>query len=143
MTKNEPDRDDHHQHGGDGRHSDHRHDHYAEGHDHSGAGHIHAPANFGRAFAIGITLNTARVAAQALYGYLANSTALMADAGHNLRDVLCGCLGRLRRVEARAQRTIHLRSPGLLDSRGARQRRVPAGRDRRDRLGIDPAVLES
>ena len=43
--------------------------------------------DFGRAFAIGITLNTALVVAEAVYGYLGNSTALMADAGHNLSDV--------------------------------------------------------
>src|SRR5581483_10134373 len=46
------------------------------------------PASFGRAFAIGIGLNPALVAAEAVYGYLGNSTALMADAGHNLSDVL-------------------------------------------------------
>ena len=61
------------------------HDH----HDHShGAGHVHAPADFGKAFAIGVALNTALVAAEGIYGYLGNSTALMADAGHNLSDVL-------------------------------------------------------
>jgi cobalt-zinc-cadmium efflux system protein len=71
--------DDHHDHG-------HTHDH---GHDHShGHGHVHAPANFGKAFAIGITLNSALVVAEAIYGYLGNSTALLADAGHNLSDVL-------------------------------------------------------
>ena len=65
-----------------GGHDDH-HDH----HHHAGAGHVHAPASFGKAFAIGITLNTALVVAEAVYGYLGNSTALMADAGHNLSDV--------------------------------------------------------
>lgn len=48
---------------------------------------MHAPASFGKAFAIGISLNTALVVAEAVYGYLGNSTALMADAGHNLSDV--------------------------------------------------------
>lgn len=67
-------------------HGDHAHDH---GHDHGhGHAHVHAPANFGKAFAIGITLNTALVVAEAVYGYLGNSTALLADAGHNLSDVL-------------------------------------------------------
>ena len=65
-------------------HGDHAHDH---GHDHR-HGHVHAPANFGKAFAIGISLNTALVVAEAVYGYIANSTALLADAGHNLSDVL-------------------------------------------------------
>ncbi|SFU72780.1 cation diffusion facilitator family transporter [Bradyrhizobium arachidis] len=78
-------------------HSHHHHDHAGHGHDHGhshghdhahGAGHVHAPANFGRAFAIGITLNTALVVAEAVYGYIGNSTALLADAGHNLSDVL-------------------------------------------------------
>ncbi|HEY2051416.1 MAG TPA: cation diffusion facilitator family transporter [Caulobacteraceae bacterium] len=40
------------------------------------------------AFAVGITLNTAYVAAEAVYGLLANSLSLLADAGHNLGDVL-------------------------------------------------------
>jgi cobalt-zinc-cadmium efflux system protein len=73
---------DHHDHD----HADHAHDH-GHGHDHS-HGHVHAPASFGRAFAIGITLNTALVVAEAVYGYIGNSTALLADAGHNLSDVL-------------------------------------------------------
>jgi cobalt-zinc-cadmium efflux system protein len=42
----------------------------------------------GRAFAIAIVLNTAFVGIEFFYGFLANSTALMADAGHNLSDVL-------------------------------------------------------
>ena len=75
----------------DHRHHD-RHDHGADRHDHEhdhgGLGHVHAPASFGKAFAIGIGLNTALVVAEAVYGYLGNSTALMADAGHNLSDVL-------------------------------------------------------
>lgn len=53
------------------------------GHEHS-----HAPANYGRAFAIGITLNLAFVILEVIYGRLANSLALVADAGHNLADVL-------------------------------------------------------
>ncbi|MCJ9707334.1 cation transporter, partial [Bradyrhizobium sp. SHOUNA76] len=71
-------------------HGDHAHGH-GHGHDHShghGHGHVHAPANFGKAFAIGISLNTALVVAEAVYGYIGNSTALLADAGHNLSDVL-------------------------------------------------------
>ena len=76
-----------HDHSPDHSHShDHAHDH-AHGHAH-GHGHSHAPVDFGRAFLIGISLNTAFVAVEALYGFLANSTALIADAGHNLSDVL-------------------------------------------------------
>ncbi|WP_407119080.1 cation diffusion facilitator family transporter [Bradyrhizobium sp. LMG 9283] len=68
-------------------HGHHHHDHAGHGHGH-GHSHVHAPANFGKAFAIGISLNTALVVAEAIYGYLGNSTALLADAGHNLSDVL-------------------------------------------------------
>ncbi|HVG51023.1 MAG TPA: cation diffusion facilitator family transporter [Xanthobacteraceae bacterium] len=57
-------------------------------HDHGHAGHSHAPPDFGRAFAIGITLNLAFVVIEAAYGFAANSMALVADAGHNLSDVL-------------------------------------------------------
>ncbi|MFL6729120.1 MAG: cation diffusion facilitator family transporter [Sphingomicrobium sp.] len=55
------------------------------GHDHD---HQHAPADFGRAFAIGIALNLGFVAVETVYGFVANSMSLLADAGHNLSDVL-------------------------------------------------------
>ncbi|GAB3359518.1 MULTISPECIES: cation diffusion facilitator family transporter [Giesbergeria] len=54
---------------------------------HSHSSHSHAPANFSRAFAIGIALNLAFVAIEAFYGWSINSLALLADAGHNLSDV--------------------------------------------------------
>ena len=58
-------------------------------HDHAhGHHHDHAPKDFGRAFAIGMALNLAYVAAEAFYGVAAHSLALLADAGHNLSDVL-------------------------------------------------------
>jgi len=54
-----------------------------------GSDHSHgATASFGRAFAIGIALNCAFVGAEAVAGLAANSMALLADAGHNLSDVL-------------------------------------------------------
>jgi cobalt-zinc-cadmium efflux system protein len=59
----------------------------AHSHDHA-QGHSHAPADFGRAFAIGIALNSGFVVAEAAFGFFSNSTALLADAGHNLSDVL-------------------------------------------------------
>ena len=67
------------------------HDH--RGHSHAGhAGHAHGevlePAGFGHAFAIGILLNIAFVLIEAGYGIASNSMALLADAGHNLSDVL-------------------------------------------------------
>lgn len=63
--------------------SGHSHDH---GHGHGG--HSHAPADFGNAFAIGVVLNTAFVIVEAAYGFWSGSMALVADAGHNLSDVL-------------------------------------------------------
>lgn len=50
--------------------------------------HSHAPANFNAAFAIGIGLNIVFVAIEAFYGWKINSLALLADAGHNLSDVI-------------------------------------------------------
>jgi cobalt-zinc-cadmium efflux system protein len=70
-----------HQHG----FHDHEHDH---DHHHGGIGHSHAPDTFGWAFAIGIALNIAFVFGEAIVGFVVNSTALLADAGHNLFDVL-------------------------------------------------------
>jgi cobalt-zinc-cadmium efflux system protein len=68
------------------------HDHGGhEGNDHAhggGRAHVHAPKNFGTAFAIGIALNLGFVIVEVIYGLLANSMALVADAGHNLGDVL-------------------------------------------------------
>ena len=73
----------------------HAHGHsHRDGHSHAHApghglgGHSHAPASFGRAFAIGIALNTAFVVIETVFGFYANSMALVADAGHNLSDVL-------------------------------------------------------
>ena len=54
-------------------------------HNHS---HCQAPNNFNRAFAIGIVLNSVFVAVEVVYGLLADSLALVADAGHNLSDVM-------------------------------------------------------
>ena len=62
--------------------------HHHHGHDHGHHHHHPAPNGNGRAFAIAIGLNTAFVAIEFVYGFIANSTALMADAGHNLSDVL-------------------------------------------------------
>jgi len=44
--------------------------------------------NLGNAFKIGITLNIIFVVAEAAFGFFSNSMALVADAGHNLSDVL-------------------------------------------------------
>ncbi len=58
-------------------------------HSHShGHEHAHGPANHGRAFAVGVVLNSAFVVVEATFGFLSGSMALVADAGHNLSDVL-------------------------------------------------------
>ena len=57
-------------------------------HGHSHHGHSHGPVDFGRAFAIGITLNIVFAAAEAAAGLIFDSMALLADAGHNFSDVL-------------------------------------------------------
>ena len=54
-------------------------------HDHD---HDHADRNFNAAFGIGIGLNLAFVAIEAFYGWKIDSLALLADAGHNLSDVI-------------------------------------------------------
>lgn len=68
----------------------HRHAHgpHHGYHAHGAHGGAHAPAGFGRAFAIGIALNVGFVLIEAGFGIVANSMALLADAGHNLSDVL-------------------------------------------------------
>jgi len=57
----------------------------APSHNHT---HDHAPADYNRAFAIGVALNVIYIVVEATYGFLAGSLALLADAGHNLSDVL-------------------------------------------------------
>ena len=60
------------------------HDHQSHAH----SAHGNSPASYGRAFAIGIALNLAYVAGEAVAGIISGSLALLADAGHNLSDVL-------------------------------------------------------
>jgi cobalt-zinc-cadmium efflux system protein len=60
---------------------------HCDGHDHS-HNHSQAPKNFDRAFAFGVALNTGFVLVEVVFGLLSNSLALLADAGHNLSDVL-------------------------------------------------------
>jgi cobalt-zinc-cadmium efflux system protein len=62
---------------------------------------VHAPASFGTAFAVGIALNLTFVAVEFVYGVLANSMALVADAGHNLSDVLSLAIAWIASVLAR------------------------------------------
>jgi cobalt-zinc-cadmium efflux system protein len=85
--------DDHgHGHGG-----GHGHDHGTTGHgdDHGGAGHSHhghahaLPAGgLNTRMAVAVGLNVVFVLVEGGFGFLSNSVALIADAGHNLSDVL-------------------------------------------------------
>ena len=68
---------------------DHDHDdHHGHAHGHGHHHHALPEAGHGRAFALAIGVNSLFVAIEFIYGFIANSTALMADAGHNLSDVL-------------------------------------------------------
>ena len=88
----------------------HNHSHGGHGHDHGG--------NYNRAFAISIALNTGFVIIEAVYGIIANSLALLADAGHNLSDVLGLLLAwgatLLARRRPTARRTYGLRRSSIL-----------------------------
>lgn len=63
----------------------HSHDH---GHSHGHAHHAPPPGSVGKAFAIAVSLNLVFVVAEIAAGLLSGSMALLADAGHNLSDVL-------------------------------------------------------
>jgi cobalt-zinc-cadmium efflux system protein len=95
-----------------GAHHDHDRDH--------GGPHAHGTPDFGRAFAIGTALNVGFVLFEVGGGILAHSTALLADAGHNLGDVL-GLIGAwvavvLARRLPSARYTYGLRSGTILAS---------------------------
>ncbi len=68
-------------------HEGHAHGTANSGHGHGHGHHHHGPLA-GRAFAISVTLNLAFVIIEAVAGILGGSMALLADAGHNLSDVL-------------------------------------------------------
>ena len=111
---------------------DHDHDHHQHAahehtpkHDHAhGHGHHHHvdPNSNRRAFALAISLNTMFVAIEFTYGFIANSTALMADAGHNLSDVLGLALAwgaaMLARRAPNRHYTYGLRSSSILAALG-------------------------
>lgn len=63
------------------------HHHHAEGQGHHHHG-TRPPASAGRAFAIAVSLNVGFVIVEVVGGLLSGSMALLADAGHNLSDVL-------------------------------------------------------
>lgn len=68
--------------------------------------HGHGPASYDRAFAIGASLNIAFVIAEVVFGLLAGSLALIADAGHNLSDVLALLLAWGAMVLGRRQASV-------------------------------------
>jgi len=107
-------------------HHDHAHDHghgHAQGHGHhhhGPGGHSHAPKDFGRAFAVGAALNIGFVIAETVAGLMTHSLALLADAGHNLSDVLglfmaWGAVVLAKRAPA-GRRTYGLRKGTILAS---------------------------
>jgi cobalt-zinc-cadmium efflux system protein len=74
----------------------HDHHHHAHGHDHHHGhvhGHHHGPPGYDRAFAVGAALNLAFTLAEFGFGFMSHSVALVADAVHNLGDVLSLLLG--------------------------------------------------
>ncbi len=88
-------------------------------HEHGHAGHYHNDPNIhGHAFIIAIILNTVYVVVEFTYGFIANSAALMADAGHNLSDVLALLLAWAAMILARKasneRYTYGLRSTSIL-----------------------------
>lgn len=87
-------------------------------HDHE-AGHDHAaPKTFGRAFAIGISLQTTFIIAEVVVGLAVHSLAVIADAGHNVSDALALILAwaaqRLGARKATKGRTYGLKSASIL-----------------------------
>lgn len=83
-----------------------------------GGDHKHGTKAHGRAFAIGVGLNLSFVAVEAIYGIKAHSLALIADAGHNLSDVLGLVLAWGATILARrlptARRTYGMRRSSIL-----------------------------
>jgi cobalt-zinc-cadmium efflux system protein len=108
-----------HVHSHDHDHHDHSHSH-DHGHDHDGHGHSHAPTDFGRAFAIATILNLGLVVVQVVYGLIADSVALLADAGHNFGDavglVLAWGAHLLVRVQVSDRFTYGFRSASILSA---------------------------
>jgi len=108
-----PDHGGHHHAHGNGHSHGHSH---AHGHHH----HHHAPADMGRAFAIGVALNTAFVLVEVGAGFVSHSMALLADAGHNLSDVLALLMAWVATILAKrapsSRRTYGLRKGTILAS---------------------------
>lgn len=81
----------------------HHHTHFHDKRPATGYGHNHNPTSYNRAFVVGLLLNTSFVLLELMGGFLADSVALMADAGHNLSDVLGLILAWVASLVARQQ----------------------------------------
>jgi len=83
-----------------------------------GHAHTHVPRSFGHAFALGAGLNFGFVVVEVIFGIFAHSLALIADAGHNMGDVLGLVLAWVASVlvktPATDRRTYGLRSSSIL-----------------------------
>lgn len=93
------------------------HDH-GDGEGAGGHSHDHAPASFGRAFALGIALQSTFIVAEVIVGLSAHSLAVLADAGHNVGDALALVLAwgatSLGRRKATKGRTYGFKSASIL-----------------------------
>lgn len=106
-------------------HAGHRHGDHGHGHDHThgagGHGHHHAPPEDWR-YGVGLVANLMFVVIEFTYGFMSNSTALMADAGHNLSDVLglglAGGAAWLARRPSTGRRTYGFRKATVLAALG-------------------------
>jgi cobalt-zinc-cadmium efflux system protein len=90
-------------------------DHNSHEHSHR---HNHAPVDFGWRFMVGVVLNLVFVVIEAVFGFAVNSLALVADAGHNLSDVLglalaWGAFALSRRAPS-SRRTYGMRRSSIL-----------------------------
>lgn len=99
-----------HTHDDHGHGHSHDHDHSHHGHSHGLGGHHHHPVDTGDwRYLVALVINLAFVVIEFAAGFIAQSTALMADAGHNLSDVmglaLAGGAAWLARRSAGANRT--------------------------------------
>src|SRR5690606_2717354 len=80
--------------------------------------HHQAPHDYSRAFALGVGLNVVYIVVETIYGLVVNSLALLADAGHNLSDVLGLLLAwgayYISRLRPTQRRTYGWRSSSIL-----------------------------
>jgi cobalt-zinc-cadmium efflux system protein len=95
----------HHGHAHDHGHGHAHDDSHGHAHAHGARGHVNAPASFDRALAVGVGLNVAFVIAELGFGLRTHSLALVADAGHNLGDILALVLAWAGTVLARREPT--------------------------------------